>query len=403
MKKFIYRAKDWNGKTIRGELEAETRQVVTESIKNNGLIPLEINEKTSSMLEEFFYRIFSRVGLKQVSAFTRQLSTMLTAGLALTDALSLLREQMVNDRAMFEVLDFCLSSVRGGLPLATALEKYEKYFGEAYVASVKAGEEGGVLEEVLNKLAQNLEEQSDFQGKVKGAMIYPVIVVIGMIGVMIIMMVFVMPKLTSLYSDFGTEMPMITQVVMGLSNWMIKLWFLIPGIPFGIFVLLKNGDKHEDFRLKRDMLLIKMPIIGPLNEKTVLANTTRTLSMLLSAGIPLIEGLRIVSNVAGNEQFKQAYLKIAQRVEKGFAISDSFAEQEIFPVIVNQMVSTGEATGKLDEVLMKVAGYFSTEAEQSVKTLTSAIEPLIMIVLGVGVGFLVVAVIMPIYNLTSQF
>ena len=166
---------------------------------------------------------------------------------------------------------------------------------------------------------------------------------------------------------------------------------------------MRTGDKSAIFRQRRDQILLKIPILGELTMKTVLANTLRTLSMMLSAGISLVDGLKIVADVSGNEVFKNAYLKIAERVEKGFTISDSFAEHEAFPVIVNQMVATGEATGKLDEVLLKVSDYFATESEQSVKTMTTAIEPMIMIVLGIGVAFLVVAVIMPIYDLTSQF
>lgn len=403
MKKFYYRAKDWGGKNVRGELEAINRQNVLESIKSNGLIPLEIIEKESSIFSEFVSKLTSRVGLKQVSGFTRQLSTMMTAGLALTDALSLLRQQMVDDKLMYEIVDNALNSVRGGLPLGTALEKYSKYFGTAYVASIKAGEAGGVLEEVLSKLAKNLENESEFQGKVKGAMIYPVIVVAGMLIVMFIMMVFVIPKLTSLYADFGSKLPTITLVLMAFSTFMVKFWFLFPAIPFGFFAIMRTGSRSATFRMKRDQLLLHVPILGELTTKTVLANTCRTLSMMLSAGISLVDGLKIVADVSGNEVYQNAYLKIAERVEKGFTIADSFSEHEAFPVIVNQMVATGEATGKLDEVLLKVSEYFATESEQSVKAMTTAIEPLIMIVLGIGVAFLVVAVIMPIYDLTSQF
>lgn len=403
MKKYSYKAKDWGGKLVRGELEAVSVGSVLESVKGSGLVPLDIREKSSSVLNEFMMKIFSRVGLKQVTGFTRQLSTMMTAGLALTDALSLLRDQMVSDKAMYELIDNCLNSVRSGLPLGSALEKYQRYFGNAYIASIKAGEEGGVLEEVLDKLAKNMENESEFRGKVKGAMIYPIIVVTGMIAVMIIMMIFVVPKLMSLYDDFGGEMPFITRALMAVSTWMARLWFLFPAIPFGLFALFRVGNRYPEFRMKVDKLILRLPIVGDLTAKTILANTCRTLSMLLSAGISLVEGLKIVADVSGNEPFRRAFLTIASRVEKGFPISDSFGEHDIFPMIVNQMVATGEATGKLDEVLMKVSSYFAVESEQSVKSLTSAIEPLIMIVLGIGVGFLVVAVIMPIYDLTSQF
>jgi type IV pilus assembly protein PilC len=360
-------------------------------------------EENKSLLSEAYRNLFSKVGLKQVSTFTRQLSTMMNSGLPLTDALSLLKNQTDKSGLMFEIMDSCLKTVQGGHSLADGLSKYKKVFGEAYIASVDAGEEAGVLDEIMTKLADNLEKQSEFSSKVKGAMIYPVIVVIGMIAVVIIMMIFVIPKLMGLYTDFGSKMPASTQALMAMSNFMTKFWFLIPILVVGGYLTFTVGGKNKDFKLKLDKFRLRIPIMGELTQKNILANTIRTMSMLLSAGIPLVDALKIVANVAGNEVFYRSFLQIAERVEKGFSIANSFEETGVFPIIVNQMVATGEATGKLDEVLMRVSDYFATEAEQSVKSLTSAIEPLIMILLGLGVGFLVIAVVMPIYNLTSQF
>ncbi|HPT66308.1 MAG TPA: type II secretion system F family protein [Candidatus Woesebacteria bacterium] len=402
MTKFFYKAKDWNGKAIKGVLDSQDKKSALESIKSGGLIPLAIMAESTSVFNDIYKRLFSKISLKQISNFTRQLSTMMNSGLALTDALALLKNQTDKKSLMFEILDYTLTTVQGGHSLADGLGKYKKNFGEAYIASIEAGEEGGVLEEVLTKLADNLEKQNDFASKVKGAMIYPIIVIVGMIAVVIIMMIFVIPKLMGLYSDFGAKMPASTQLLMDISGFMTKFWFLIPIIVVGVFAFFKIGGQNADFRLKRDVLKLKIPIIGVLNQKTILSTTIRTMSMLLSAGIPLVEALKIVSSVAANELFRGAYLKISERVQKGFSIANSFEETGVFPVIVNQMVATGEATGKLDTVLLKVSDYFSAEAEQSVKSLTSAIEPIIMILLGLGVAFLVVAVLMPIYNLTSS-
>ncbi|MBP9818206.1 type II secretion system F family protein [Candidatus Shapirobacteria bacterium] len=402
--KYKFKAKDWNGKNVTGELDMENKSEVLESIRSNGLIPLSVEVKANNMFTLGFGKMFHRIGLKQITTFTRELSTMMTAGLPLTDALSMLKNQSEESPMMFEVLDGALNSVRGGQPLGKSLEKYKNVFGEAYVASVSAGEEGGVLEEVLQKLSVNLENQNEFTGKVKGAMIYPAIVVIGMVIVSTVMMIFVIPKLTSLYADMGTsKLPPITRGLMAVSDFMQKWWFLMPGVIVGLMVLFKSGTLNPEIKLKLDTFKLRVPIWGELMKKTILADSIRTMSMMLAAGISLVDSLRIVSSVANNELYRRAYVKIAERVQKGFSISSSFEETGIFPVIVNQMVSTGEATGKLDEVLLKVANYFSSEAEQSVKALTSAIEPVIMIVLGIGVAFLVVAVIMPIYNLTSQF
>lgn len=404
MAKYIYRAKDWAGKTIKGELELSTAHEVVESLRSNGLIPLEVKVKSDNFIGEMWRKFSGRVSAKMVSNFTRQLATMMMAGLPMTDALALLKNQQENESSLYVILEKILLDVRGGVSLGVSMEKYVDVFGEAYVASISAGEEAGVLEEILSKLATNLENETEFQGKVKGAMIYPTIVIIGMLIVMIVMMIFVVPKLTSLYADFGTaKMPAITQGLMFVSNWMVKLWFLFPILFLAPTIILKLGAKNPVFNLKKDKFLLNLPIMGKLTKMTILASTCRTLSMLLTAGIPLVEALRIVGTVSGNEVFKEAYAEIAQKVQKGFGISTSFENTGVFPVIVIQMVATGEATGKLDEVLLKVASYFSVEAEQSVAALTSAIEPLIMVVLGIGVGFLVVAVVMPIYNLTSSF
>ena len=401
--KYNFKARDWNGKLIKGTLDVHDKAEAVETIKNNGLIPLLVTEVKDTVIGEIYRNIFSKISMKQITTFTRQLSTMMTSGLSLTDALSLLKNQMDKKTLMSEVLEYTLNNVRGGKSLADGLRKYKKYFGEAYIASIDAGEEAGVLEEVMTKLADNLEKQSEFQGKVKGAMVYPVIVIVGMIAVVIIMMIFVIPKLLGLFSDFGAELPGSTKALMAMSGFFTKYWYLMLLLVAVSISVLKIGNKNESFRLKIDTLKFRIPIMGELNKKSLLADTIRTLSMLLSAGIPLVEALRIVSNVAGNSLYYNSYLHIAERVQKGFSIANSFEETGNFPVIVNQMVATGEATGKLDEILMRVSDYFSTEAEQSVKALTSAIEPLIMIMLGLGVAFLVVAVMMPIYNLTSQF
>jgi type IV pilus assembly protein PilC len=403
MSKFVFRAKDWTGKTVRGVMDLPTKIEVIESIKSSGLVPLAVSESRDSVISGVYKKFFYKAKFKDVTSMTRQLSTMMTAGLPLTDALQLLKNQLENNPAMYEILDYCLNQVRGGQPLGKSLAKYENVFGEAYIASISAGEEAGVLEDILAKLATSMENLNEFNGKVKVAMIYPIIVVIGMVAVAFIMMIFVIPKLTSLYTDFGSKMPASTQALMAISNFAINWWFLFPVFIFAGMALAKVAEKNADLRLKLAIYKLKIPILGELNKKTMMANTLRTLSMLLGAGISLVEALRIVAKVAGNEVYFQSYVRIAERVQKGFSVSNSFEEAGVFPIIVEQMVSTGEATGKLDEVLLRASDYFASEAEQSVKTLTSAIEPIIMIVLGLGVAFLVVAVIMPIYNLTSQF
>ncbi|HWS48707.1 MAG TPA: type II secretion system F family protein [Candidatus Methanoperedens sp.] len=404
MAKFVYRAKDWNGKLVKGELDMGSKKEIIDSIKDSGLIPLSVEIQGSNFLTDIMRKVKGRVNLKQVSTFTRQLSTMMTAGLPLTDALALLQSQQEENSGMGQILDKTLEEVRGGMPLGKSFEKYSGIFGEAFVASVTAGEEAGVLDEILGKLANNLENENEFQGKVKGAMIYPAIVVSAMVIVAFVMMIFVVPKMTAMYADFGTaKMPAITQALMNASAFTAKIWFVFPILLVGLGFGYSVGMKSDNFRFKKDGYMLKIPIMGVLSEKSILANTCRTLSMLLTAGITLVEALKIVATVSGNEVYRRAYMEIAEKVQKGFSVATSFENTSVFPVIVNQMISTGEATGKLDDVLMRVSDYFTKEAEESVKALTAAIEPIIMVVLGIGVGFLVVAVVMPIYTLTSSF
>jgi len=246
MAKYTYRAKDWTGKTVKGELDLSSSKEVIESLRTNGLVPLEVRIKSENVFNEIWRKTKGRISKKLVSNFTRQLATMMTAGLPMTDALALLKNQQEAGSSLFIILEKILADVRGGMSLGTSMEKYMSVFGEAYVASVSAGEEAGVLEEILSKLATNLENENEFQGKVKGAMIYPTIVIVGMLIVVIVMMIFVIPKLTGLYADFGTaKMPAITQGLMTVSSFMAQIWFMFPIFFITPSIILKNWIKKS--------------------------------------------------------------------------------------------------------------------------------------------------------------
>jgi type IV pilus assembly protein PilC len=349
----------------------------------------------------FLFKLLRRVRFNEVVNFTRQLSTMITAGLQVTEALRILEGQAGPEFA--EVLSQISNEVEGGASLAGAMEKHPKIFSKVYVSLVRAGEAAGVLDEVLKRLATSMEKQREFRSKTKGALTYPAIVMVGMGLVGIIMMVFVIPKLTSMYQDFGAELPGATKILIGLSSLITRVWYLSLLIVVGAVMGLRMWLKTEGGRLAFDQLVLKLPVVGPLITEVVLTDFTRTLSLLVASGISLLEALRIVGRALGNALFEKAVAKAAVQVEKGFPLAATLAAEAVFPPLVPQMVSVGEETGKLDEVLGKLAGYFEMEVEHRIKSLTTAIEPLIMILLGVGVGFLVIAVILPIYNLTSQF
>lgn len=401
MKRFSYRAKDKTGKLVSGRVEATSSQLAARLLREKGLVVISITPERESIFS-LIKKIRERVTLSDLATFTRQLSTMITAGLPITDALIILRSQA--SVAMSQVVSQVLLDVEGGSSLADAMEKHPKVFTKVYVSIVKAGETGGVLDEVLSRLADNLEKEREFRSKVKGALIYPAIVIVGMFAVATIMMLFVIPRLTSLYKEFNAQLPLATQVLISVSGFATRFWFaglglLILGIwGFNIF------RKSEVGRRKVDEWIFRIPIVGPLQRQIILTEFTRTLGLLVGAGISILEALNVVADAVGNVIISDAIRASAVQVEKGFPLAYALSQQgEVFPPMLYQMLSVGEETGKLDEVLGKVSHVFEVESEQQVKGLTSAIEPLIMILLGVGVGFLVIAIILPIYNLTSQF
>lgn len=400
MIKFSFRARDWKGNVHKGIVEARSRKEAVTLLKKRGLVVVEVKPKKRGILDEISLLV-KRLGLAQVAGFTRQLSTMINSGLPLIDALELLKDQ--SEGKMAAVIDDILSEVKGGKSFSEALKRYKKIFGAIYISSVEAGEAAGVLDEVLDRLATNLEKKQEFWGKVKGAMIYPAIVVVGMIGVTFVVMTMVVPRLTALYEGFGAELPMTTRLLIGISKVFTRLFWLFPVLVIGGALGYQLMMRKEKFREKIDRIKLRIPIIGPLRKAVILAEITRTLGLLVKTGVPLIDALEITGAASGNRVYEKSFEKAAARVEKGFPFSETISEEELFPRIVAQMIGTGEETGKLDEVLFKLSNYFEVEADQKVKGLTSAIEPLIIIVLAVGVAFLVFAVITPIYKLTTQF
>jgi len=269
---------------------------------------------------------------------------------------------------------------------------------------VKSGEVGGVLDTVLVKLADSLEKQQEFKGKVKGALIYPAIIVIGMVIVAFIMMIFVIPRLTSLYDEFNAELPLPTRILIGVSNAVIKYWPITLAFLATTIYSFQAYRKTKVGRLKTDQMIFKIPIVGQLSREVILTELTSTLSLMVGAGVSILEGLNITSEVVSNVVIGNALKDVSNQVEKGFPVSFAFAKHpDAFPFILSQMVAVGEETGKMEEVLNKVSHVFEVESDQKVKSLTAAVEPIVMVLLGLGVGFLVIAIILPIYNLTSQF
>lgn len=401
MNRFYYKAKDKNGRLVKGEVEAPSVNAAAKLVRGKNLYVISITPKIDSPLT-IIKRLREKVTTSDVATFTRQLSTMINAGLPITESLLILRTQ--SKGAMGTIVSQILADVEAGESLSAAMGKHPKIFTKTYIALVKSGEVGGVMDAVLGRLADTLEKQQEFSGKVKGALIYPAIIVVGMVIVGLIMMIFVIPRLTSLYSEFNATLPLPTRILIGMSSFIINFWyiFLVLGGIGAYFFNIYQGTKEGKRRI--DELKFKLPVFGDLQRQVILTELTRTLALMVGAGVPILEALNITSEVVGNTVISEALKDSARQVEKGFPIAFSFARHpEAFPFLLSQMVAVGEETGKMDEVLTKISHIFEVESDERVKGLTAAIEPLVMVVLGLGVGFLVIAVILPIYNLTSQF
>jgi type II secretory pathway component PulF len=387
---------------VTGFVEAPTKEAATRLLHDKQLFVINLAEARYRGQSVASSIRVKRVGFGEIVNFTRQLSTMVVAGLSLPESLSILRSQTRNV-TFANVLTEVEHQIVSGGNLADALSKYPQHFSAIYIALVRAGESSGQLDQVLSRLADSLESQREFRSKVTGAMIYPVIILAGMGLVVLIMMTVVIPKLTELYQDFGVDLPVATQILITISMFFVHWWWLVMALIGGAIYGFLRWRQTAAGELVVDTVVLHIPLFGELQKKIILVEFTRTLSMLISSGIRLLDALHILKDALSNVLFRNAIVDISKKVERGFPLGDTFSQYAIFPPIVSQMMKVGEETGKLDDTLLKLSKYFASESENLVKGLTTAIEPIIMVVLGVGVGFIVISVITPIYNLTTQF
>ncbi|MDP2632318.1 MAG: type II secretion system F family protein, partial [Candidatus Curtissbacteria bacterium] len=326
----------------------------------------------------------------------------ISAGLPLTDSLVILEKQSKNGY-FARVIGEVVADVEGGMSLSSALAKHLEAFDIVYIKLVEAGETGGVLDKILIKLADTLEKEREFKNKTKGAFIYPLIVVVVMVLVMSIMMIFVIPKLTGLYVEMGVTLPLPTRVLILISDIMRGFWWLIIIMIVGIFYGFRAFAKTQKGAQLLSKLVLRLPIWGKIRKTLILAQFTRTLGLLIGAGIPIITALKVVADLLASQSYREGLDYAISRVERGSPLYQPLATNPIFPPILGQMLRVGEETGKMDEVLNRLSIYFENESENFIRNLTTALEPVILVVLGLGVGILVLSVILPIYNLTSQF
>lgn len=400
MAEFLYKAKDIQGNNHEGSVKSPDVRSAASIIRKKGLIIISLESKNAPV-NKFFDRFLNRVSFSELVIITRQLATMVSSGLVLSEAIDILEEQQTN-KTLKKALTDISQDIKGGLTLAQALSRYPNIFPHLYINLIKAGESSGKLDSVLLQMADGLEKEREFQSKIRGAMIYPVVVLSMMVVVIIIMMVFVIPKLLTLYSQSTIELPLPTKILIGISNLFIHFWWL--GIIFlvGAYIGFVRWKKTPEGNLFFGKLLLRIPVVGKIAVNVTLTNFNRTFGLLTSAGIPLLESIGIVSDLTDNPVFKNALRDSYAGVEKGLPFS-TLLTSNIFPKIVSQMVRVGEETGKVDEIFLKLAEYFESESDHMIKNLTVAIEPIVLIILGLGVAFLVISIILPIYQLTTSF
>ena len=399
---YNYIVKDSTGKTISGTVEAPNTTLAGDILRERSYVVVSLVEKTTGGFFQQVLERFRGVTLGEKTIFARQMATMVSAGLPLTNAMEILRIQAGSER-MKEVLGGMLADVQGGNSLAKSMAKHPDVFDKVTVALVEAGEASGKLDLLLTQLADNLEKERDFRSKTRGALIYPAVIGIAMVAVFIIMMIFVVPRLTALYEDIGADLPLPTKILIAISNLLVHGWWaLLLVLGVGGFITYKylSTDKGK-YRLAN--FTFKFPIFGKLNKESELARFSRTLGLLVGAGIPITQALEIVANAMSNVLYRDSILAAEKQVEKGVPLSVPIRADPNFDPLISQMIAVGEETGKMDEVLGKVAGFFEAQAETSIKNLSTALEPIILVVLGVMVGGLVLSIITPIYNLTTQF
>jgi len=394
---FKWTGKSPQGAVMKGELTAGSKEEVQTYLRRQRIVPTDISQKTKPLFGSFG----GSVKDKDLVIFTRQFATMIGAGLPLVQALEILSKQTENKFFAKSIGDI-KNDVEGGATFADALKKFPKIFSELYSNMVAAGETGGILDTILVRLATYIEKAQKLKRKVKGAMVYPTVVVTIAIMVIAIIMIFVVPTFSKMFATLGGTLPMPTQLIIKISNFLGGIGGLVTlGSIIGVIVFIVQFRRTETGQVVTDKIFLRLPVFGILFKKVAVAKFTRTLGTLVSSGVPILDGLNITAKTAGNKVIEKAVLEVRQGVSEGKTIAEPLSESKVFPPIVTQMIAVGESTGALDSMLGKIADFYDDEVDQAVANLTSMIEPLLMVFLGGTVGFIVVAMYLPIFKLIT--
>lgn len=400
MGSFNYKARAVSGQLVTGVLEADNEKSLASKLSSQGLMLIKSEEiKKKAAFAESLSR-FKKVSLKSLSIFARQFSTMIDAGVSLVKCLDVLSQQ-TEDEKLRGILREVRQSVEDGSTLANAFNKHRLVFGELFINLVHAGEIGGVLDEVMQRLASFFESEQRIRSKVRSAMTYPAIILVVAVGVVIFLVAFVLPTFVQMFEGMEVELPKPTKMLLWISAAMRHYWYLFIVGAIGVSIAFARFISTPSGKRLFDRFVLKFPVFGPLTRKIAISRFARTLSTLMSSGVPVLQALDVVARAAGNDVVAQAILKARASIREGESIASPLGETEIFPPMVTQMIAVGEETGNLDTMLEKVADFYDLEIETTVASLTSLLEPLLMVAMGFIVGFIVISMFLPLFNLVG--
>ena len=396
MSTYVFKAMDLTGAKATGEVEAESKQIVSDQLKQRGLIVLDIADKSGS--KELEIPFLNRIKPGDLTIMTRQLATMVNSGMTILRALYVLEAQTENEK-LVATLTSVRKDVEAGLPLSDALERHPKVFNPLFVAMTRAGETGGVLDSALTRVADQLESADSLRRQVRAAMAYPLVVMVFAFSVLIALVVFLVPVFVGTFKQFGGDLPTITKFTVGLSNAITGYWYLFILGGFGTSWAFKRWKTTTAGRKQWDTFKLRIPMkIGDIVQKIALARRSRTLSALVSAGVPLMQALEITGQTAGNWCIEKAMSDVIESVRQGGTIADPLKNAPVFPGMVTHMIGVGEETGAMDTMLSKIADFYEDQVAAAVKQLASILEPVMIIFVGGMVGFIVVSMYMPLFK-----
>jgi len=400
MATFAYKVRDRSGKIFTGNMEGENRGSVVSRLREMDYFITSVSEKRGNILFSTQINLFQGIKFRDLTIFYRQFSTMVNAGLTLVNSLDILIEQVEN-KVLSNVITLIKSDVEAGSTLADAMAKHPQAFTELYISMVRAGEIGGVLDEILNKIADLMEKEYALKQKVKSAMAYPLFITGAAALMAIFMLTFILPQFVGVFAQFGGELPFLTQILVTATNLFNSYWYIFFIVFAALVAAFSAYIKTPNGKLNFDKFKLNAPIFGEINRKSAVARFTRILGTLIKSGVPILEALQVSSNAIGNLVISSAVLGAKTKIKEGQSISGPLAASGVFPPMVTQMIMVGEESGELEEMLVNVANFYDEEVDRTVEKLTAIIEPVMMLGIALVIGVMVIAMYLPIFNMVN--